>query len=369
LKITIAIPTFNRIDHLKCAIDAIQKLNISPKIHLALSISNIASDDGTSDFLKSLSINNLELHISNTKKKEIHSNWYNLTHVIPADTDYVWLHGDDDTIINENALKHIHEIIHSEPTINSIIIPQAKRLKGTNKRYISTLSDLCMKFGFHEMLGWMSQIITTRDTFINAMKGHGEKIGDARSGTDLTRRRVSAFQHSSEFLKLIGNKTAALLDSHIIDEQDQVFSGIRTRQEARAHQNVRDLFFFVPESLDFLHNDLKNPLDVRFFRYVNKSLGDLLVNICLDDICNQRDPTLSVAEKIQILRNLHQIINDCQERRDLGERIEFISSIYLTLSNKPRNPATEAQIYGRAMAKIIESRKPRYSEIIIDQIL
>jgi hypothetical protein len=361
MKITIAIPTYNRVRHLECAIGAIRRLKVPDGVGLALAISNIASVDGTASFLNDLIIEDIELHVVNERSDAIHSNWYRLSKIIPKDTDYVWLHGDDDIIINDNAIFYINDVIKAESPICSIIVPQAKRLKGTNRRFINTLSNLCCEFGFHEVLGWMSQIITTYDAFTSAMSAHGKKIGDARSGVDLARQRVSAFQHGSEFLKILGYSKAALLDSQIIDEQEQIFKETITRREARTQQNLRDLFFFVPESLEFFHNNYQIQLNPIVFRYVNKSLGDLLANICLDDICNQTNPTLSVVEKLQILKNLYLIMQDCPERDDLAYRISFISSIVSPHENFELRQRVGGVTLEKAIKIMNESSKSRYS--------
>ena len=366
MKITIAIPTYNRVRHLECAIGAIRRLKVPDGVHLALAISNIASADGTASFLDRLNIEDIELHILNTRSDAIHSNWYRLSKIIPNDTDYVWLHGDDDIIINDNALLYINEVINDDRSIRSIIVPQAKRLKGTNRRFINTLSNLCCEFGFHEVLGWMSQIITSYDAFTSAMSAHGKKIGDARSGVDLARQRVSAFQHGSEFLNILGNCKAALLDSKIIDEQEQIFKETITRREARTQQNLRDLFFFVPESLEFFHNKYQIQLNPKVFRYVNKSLSDLLANICLDDICNQTNPTLSVLEKLQILKNLHSIMQDCLERDDLAHRISFISSIVSPHVDHELHRRGGGVTLEQAIEIMNESSKPRYLNTIFE---
>ena len=54
INFTIAIPTFNSIKNLKKSINSVLNQNIPSGVNLTIAISNIASHDGTYDYLETL---------------------------------------------------------------------------------------------------------------------------------------------------------------------------------------------------------------------------------------------------------------------------------------------------------------------------
>jgi len=96
-KITIAIPTFNRVDRLNQLIESIESQYIPKEVDLKVAISNTASQDDTFTYLNLLSKFDSHKYIIQNKIKYV-PNWYNLISIVPADSHYVWLIGDDDDL-------------------------------------------------------------------------------------------------------------------------------------------------------------------------------------------------------------------------------------------------------------------------------
>ena len=68
MHVVVAIPTFNRCSYLKTNIEHFKKQVVSDDIRLSLAVSNSASSDGTSDFLKNLVNEGGDVSVYNKKR-------------------------------------------------------------------------------------------------------------------------------------------------------------------------------------------------------------------------------------------------------------------------------------------------------------
>ena len=93
--IAIAIPTFNRLNHLKKAINSIITQKKDKNTRISIIISNIASVDGTHEYLDD--IKKTEGFYIFNKKSEVKNSYmtniYHLSQTIPNEVDWVWLMG------------------------------------------------------------------------------------------------------------------------------------------------------------------------------------------------------------------------------------------------------------------------------------
>ena len=78
LKIAIAIPTYNRLEKLKFALSKIEAQEIDDRFELYCVISNIASTDGTTEFLNQLSHKHINYVTWNKPEENIYLNSYYL---------------------------------------------------------------------------------------------------------------------------------------------------------------------------------------------------------------------------------------------------------------------------------------------------
>lgn len=107
-KLAIYIPTFNRKESLRDCINSISK-QIGNDV--VVYVSNNCSDDGTKDYLDSLSyswlyVENKEENIGGAYNQV--GAWY-----IPLDVEYVWMIGDDDYLM-PGAIKTVLSVIENE---------------------------------------------------------------------------------------------------------------------------------------------------------------------------------------------------------------------------------------------------------------
>ena len=75
--------------------------------------------------------------------------------------------GDDDKLSEKESLQKIYKCLKENKTENLefVCICQTKRSNNTSKVFLDKVFNLCNRFGYHEMLGWISGIILKRQTF------------------------------------------------------------------------------------------------------------------------------------------------------------------------------------------------------------
>ena len=282
--LTIAIPTLNRLNKLRIAIDHIRTLVIPKYWNICLAISNIHSTDGTNEYLDELKLEHVKLYIYNEPREDFPCNWIYLSKTVPSFTDWVWFHGDDDFFIDPLALIKITNIIESGVGLHLLIVPQAKRISGTEDIIKMPLIELCNKFGYHEMLGWMSQLVFKYEEYLQIFSDYSRKYKFVKNNFDLNFYKISSLHHSFSTLNLLHNKQVALVNSLLIDEQ---ISDSKKKQYASKYiinEIIRQRFFYVIDDLENIKNIHGSIFSERFFRYVNRDFRLLLLDISISDI-------------------------------------------------------------------------------------
>jgi len=358
--LTIAIPTYNRLDNLRVAINQIRNLSIPNNWNICLAISNIASDDGTYDYLRGLDLENLDLYIYNEPQVDMYSNWVYLSKVVPSFTDWVWLHGDDDCFIDSSALLKITNIIDNKRNLNLLIVPQAKRLTGNGEIIEMPLIDLCNQFGFHEMLGWMSQLVFRYQDYIEVMVDYSVKQKSIASSADLTARQISSFHHSISTLKHMHSKAVALVNHHLIEEQIPVGEKKEHTIGRLLDENVRQRFFYVINDLVNIKDNFKFNISDSFFRYVNRDFRLLLLDILISDILSSRDK-IFLDERIEILKMIPRttFFNAISEEINITIS-DSINSVNIYLSTR-----NNADFNNHLELQLVKCRIKHYNQFII----
>ena len=162
LKLGIAIPTYNRLEKLKVLLNSIDNQILSKDLDLSLFISNIASTDGTSEFLEEEVQKRYNLKVYNRPEDQtIKPNIFYLNKIISSDIQWVWFMGDDDKLSEKNSLQKVYECLkeNSIHDLEFFCACEKRRSRNTSKVFIDKVFNLCNKFGYHEMLGWFSSII------------------------------------------------------------------------------------------------------------------------------------------------------------------------------------------------------------------
>lgn len=272
MHITIAIPTFNRVEKLKRCIESILSQSHDDDIQLSIAISNTASSDDTYSYLSSLDELGDRFFITNEIGADTQRNLGSLAKTIPSHSDWVWLMGDDDYLFSPHAISMVHEIIRSarDTELAFVHACQARRSAGSEKMFESNVLSLCEEFGYHEMLGWFSSIIVRKELMVSALQNTQERF---RLGGDET----SAFTHSAEFLKLLCDNTGIFVDCPLVEPQDDDMTAETVQRWL--NENIGERYFYVVNDIIRMREEgvFKGRLSSTFFRYHTYGLWDRLI--------------------------------------------------------------------------------------------
>lgn len=299
LHIAVSIPTFNRVNELKKNIDHLLRQTLPDECQLSILVANTAgSTDGTAEYLEDLAATHPNVVCYNKQAETVLENLKHLTMIMPEDVDWVWLMGDDDFLPNENALGTVVGAIEQSKgkDLHFVHACQARRSKNSGEASLNTVAQLCQQFGYHEMLGWMSSIIVTRDIFCRAMLNTQQKFTHKGEFDELG-VNYSAYTHSRFLYAELHDKFGMFIDLPLVEPQDenQTEESIK-RWET---QNMGERYFFVVDDLIALKELGCLPeggcSDI-FFRYITYNFWDRYFTHLLGKLVN---PNLSFEEKKQ----------------------------------------------------------------------
>jgi hypothetical protein len=253
-------------------------------------ISAASCNDGTQDYLKSISKSRDNFHINIKPSHRTRWNWIYLSKIIPSDADWVWLFGDDDIILHEDGWLPVKKLIDLAEINDAdiISIPQSKRV-NVEEIHIESLINLSSRFGLHEILGWMTSIIMRRSVFIKLMSSMKERFRNVYTDKGMHVSRVSPFFHALILLKHNADCKTILALQKIVDEQVIESDKITYTTAAREGEFLKDRLphtFAEFKDLILQHNETKK---ISFFRYVNKTFFELFINIISENIIQNRD--------------------------------------------------------------------------------
>lgn len=311
---TIAIPTFNRSRNLKIALDAISKLIVPKNVVLNVAISNSHSNDDTTLILDNIQLPNANIFLNNQSIVHL-NNWSALGEIIPRNSDFVWLHGDDDIILNPFALTIMERLGLFESDFEIIITPAIRRV-FTNQLHRDYLSNLACTYGAHEFLGWMSSLIISKNLFFPYIQFHNELFLGNPTNEEIHERRIGNLPHMNIFLRHFWNAKVALLDVSIIDEQvDYIDKPIEVKKrrlsEFKTNFHFTDRFFFDAENLIFISRHYNIGRNEIFFRYTTKSLIDVLQSIFVQELFLADDSIrLCLDKKLNVIVELSEAMGN-----------------------------------------------------------
>ena len=281
MHITVAIPTFNRVEQLKKCVESIVSQSPDDNFQLSIAISNTASSDGTHSYLSDLKESGDRFFITNEIGTDTLRNLGSLAETIPSHSDWVWLMGDDDYLYSPHSVSIIHEIIRtaSDPELSFIHACQARRSARSEQMFENNVLNLCEEFGFHEMFGWFSSIIVRKDIMVSALQNTQDRL---RSGGFET----SAFAHSAEFLKLTHDKSGVFVDYPLVEPQDEEMTA-ETVQRWQV-ENMGERYFYLVDDIIRMRDEgvFTERLASTFFRYHTYGFWDRLITQQLTSLVN-----------------------------------------------------------------------------------
>jgi glycosyltransferase involved in cell wall biosynthesis len=317
LKIAIAIPTYNRLEKLKFALSKIEAQEIDDRFELYCVISNIASTDGTTEFLNQLSHKNINYVTWNKPDKNIFINWGRCSEAIPEDIDWVWFHGDDDFLTNDQVVKGLVNIINQETCQETslIHISQARRSRKTGRIIKDNLFDLCNQLGYHEILGWMSSLVVRNRQFKLSISSITKPVLNFTSNDDFLKYRVSAYPHSASLLNHCANDKALFVDEPWVEPQEEQQSEESIARWAESFHG--DRYFFVIDDLLAMYDEglLKKKCRLNFFRYLNYSFWDRYATFLIQQLVHNGFLSELNKEHLNSLHKLSELLENPRENK------------------------------------------------------
>ena len=283
--LSVAIPTYNRINYLKNALSRMESFDELKNLKINYCISASACSDGTQEYLSKISNENNNIYINIKKSNRTRWNWIYLKKLIPQDTEWVWLFGDDDIIIHSEGWLPVYNLIKLAEKNNAdiISIPQAKRIIKEDIN-IDNLIGLSNRFGLHEILGWMTSVIVRRSVFIDFLNTMQKRYHNVYTDRGLLTTKVSPFFHALTLLNKYHNCTVVLALQNIVDEQVSIASKTAYTLNARNSEYLKNRLPFTFAEYKELICKLDETKNLSFYRYVNKTFIDLFINIIAENI-------------------------------------------------------------------------------------
>ena len=346
LKLGIAIPTYNRLEKLKVLLNSIDNQILSKDLDLSLFISNIASTDGTSEFLEEEVKKRYNLKVYNRPEDQtIKPNIFYLNKIISSDIEWVWFMGDDDKLSEKNSLQKVYECLkeNSIHDLEFFCACEKRRSRNTSKVFVDKVFNLCNKFGYHEMLGWISSIILKKQTFQKVFDDISQSITTQYQNFDDA--ITSAYPHSASILKYTHDKNGLFYDFGLVETQDKLQT-IET-QKRWVEENMLWRYFHVIDDIENLINQKilePNSLNLSFFRYHTIFLWDHLIFLTfkrLPQYIRSRSDINDINNHIQILSNnlcrllkAENFLKNVNDRKDLTLKVTMcINYLQVYVSN------------------------------------
>lgn len=269
MKLLVAIPTWNRADYLDKAIGTIAMARSRTRnCEIEMFISDNLSSDHTPEVVARWQEHSPWIHARRWEEHTGH--WPEILKRVfmgsNREFDYVWLQGDDDWITDSQAYIKLAEAIeaskHDPPAV--VHCCQTRRsLPGDDRVFSGITEDLCNIYGWHDLLGWISGLVISRDTMERMLVSPQLEI-----------KPPSAYCHSEALLEAAYGKNMLIIAAGLIDPQDKEQTPECIERWAKA--NTGEAYWRIITGLLNLRQRgvLRKPLTLGFFRYLTYSFWD-----------------------------------------------------------------------------------------------
>jgi glycosyltransferase involved in cell wall biosynthesis len=161
MKVSILIPTFNRLKNLSRCIDSAVDFSKKSRHEIDIHICDNLTNDGTNEFLKKAAC--LNSNIKPFRRTEFipsgHENLVRWLESIPNERDWYWVLGDDDVLISENT-EYFDNLIEMNG-IDYIHVPTPDLILNQNL-IVDKVSGLVDFFGLIEIFSFFSNQIISK---------------------------------------------------------------------------------------------------------------------------------------------------------------------------------------------------------------
>jgi glycosyltransferase involved in cell wall biosynthesis len=351
MKFAFAIPTYNRLTRLKIALASMMDQVMPEGVEMVFVLSNSDSKDGTYEFLNELPAHypRYQFFTSNLNDGgSVIDNWRRLAETVPVDVDWVWFMGDDDFLISAHALSRIVEVLrgHGGEDVHFIHACQARRASPERKVVRGTCLDLCNRFGFHELLGWMSSLVVRRNVFCDAIREAYV------AGQDVS--KVSAFLHSTALFGRLAGRQSVFIDEPLVEPQDlqQTDESI----QRWAAESVGERYFLLLDDLKRLFDTgiLQSGVTKDFFRYLTYSIYDRLSIQLIGEVLESQQIDARIMGHFRRLEAMANLFSASRERKEyqawlqaLGAQLTEYCQTSAALIRQRNALANEVKVLGQ----------------------
>lgn len=267
------------------------------------------STDGTAEVIERLSKQYSFITSDRTAEHRDYADAMRHVYSICGESDWVWTFGDDDELLPgamDYVLRHLRE---TKEEVQFIHVAELLRYSGKPHAYCGKLFDLCDKFGWIEMTGFITGNIARGALHAKAGKTANWKFYSKNS-----------FVHSCVLLEAGHAEQAQLLDYPAMRPQllDQSEETVRRW----AAGNIPWRYLYVSEALERMYDDgiLKRKVSEAFFRYHNYHLWDRHLTFFLADVINQR--ALWAEEWTVLVKKLANFLADEKAAQRLRDHVD-----------------------------------------------
>lgn len=311
MKLLVAIPTWNRADHLDTAIRAIAAARaMTSKCDVELFISDNCSSDHTAEAVARWRDDAPWIHY---RRWDEHISAWGPDILKRAllgsdlDYDYLWLQGDDDYISDLGAYEKLAAAIRAnaaDPPAIAHCCAARRSLPGDQRVIAGNTEDLCNTYGWHDLLGWISSLVLSRETV--------SRIWDSPH-CDIQPR--SAYWHAEALLEAAYGRTMLILAEGLIDTQDEEQTAASKERWAQA--GVGKAYWYVISGLNSLKDRgiLTKPLTLGFFRYLTYSFWDRFAVEVLNLAASPQTADEVIDIRLSMLGYLAELLGYGEERK------------------------------------------------------
>lgn len=270
MKLLVAIPTWNRADHLDTAIRAIASArSMTTKCDVELFISDNCSSDHTAEVVARWRDDAPWIHYRRWEKHIASWGPDILRRALQGsdlEYDYLWLQGDDDYISDLEAYEKLADAIEAsagDPPAIAHCCAARRSLPGDQRVIAGNTEDLCNRYGWHDLLGWISSLVLSKET-----------VARIWASPHCAIKPQSAFWHAEVLLEAAYGRNMLILTEGLIDPQDA--EQTEESRERWAQAKVGQGYWYVISGLNSLKDRgvLTKRLTLGFFRYLTYSFWD-----------------------------------------------------------------------------------------------
>lgn len=338
MKLSLVIPTLNRINELKSLVASIHAQVIPKGLNVTICISGAYCNSKVKAYLKSIEGRkrrfNFKIHVQPIGS----SNWYLASCLVPSDCDFAWTLGDDDEFTDSRSISRIFHFLKLHPDIDGLFIPMASRVK--NEYYIKDkFYDVCNRVGFHEVAGWISSSIIRskvfKEIYQNVCDVHSAKkiafYNTPKLAQTCYEQKIGQFTHATCILEALFDSPVIYASFNIIREQTSprgLFETLKRDKisiKNKKYHGTRFIFDLIKISQILIKNS-RTPSPI-FYRYVCRDYFQLCYDILLDGILTNSYSSVEVVNLLEIM-SMAIISDDISYIKCNKITILFIESLY-----------------------------------------